>query len=121
MSEDEVKKKALREKYLNDIAQELDVELQRNMKDEKGIIKKTQVLKYIKFDEKGKMLYSAPVVPKTAPNYYVQFEESKILIEYLAGKLVDAEIELCNQKQKTEGLKTQLTKAKEAINGVLKG
>ena len=46
MSEDNVQKKALREKYLNDIAQELDAELKKNSS-------KSQSLRSIKFDENG--------------------------------------------------------------------
>jgi uncharacterized protein YnzC (UPF0291/DUF896 family) len=121
MGEDEVENKALRVKYLNEIAQELEAELQRKMKDEKGNILKTQVLRYIKFDENGKMHYDDSVAPQFAPSYIEQFQESKFLIEYLAVKLADAKMEYVVNNKKIEGLKTELTKAKEAINGVLEG
>lgn len=110
-----------RERYQNEIAQELDLELQKNTKNEKGIIIKTQVLRDIKFDENGKMVYRDFAAPVHAPDCIEQFQESKVLIEYLVSKLVDTKLELYSQKQKTEGLKTELTKAKEAINGVLEG
>lgn len=117
MSEDETQNKPTRQKYLDIIAQELNIELERYG----NLSRTTPVLKLIKFGENGEMLCAIPIQPKAAPNYYEPFHESEILIKYLVGKLVDAQIELCNQKQKTEGLKTELTKAKEAINGVLEG
>ena len=93
MSEDDVQKKALREKYLNDIAQELDAELKNNTS-------KSQSLKYIKFDEKGDIWY-APL-ESNPPPFAGCFEDSVQLINYLAGELADTKIELYLLKQKTE-------------------
>jgi len=93
MSEDNVQKKALKEKYLNDIAQELDAELKNN-------ISKSQSLRSIKFDEKGEIWY-APLESNPAP-FAGCFEDSVQLINYLAGELANTKIELYLLKQKTE-------------------
>jgi hypothetical protein len=93
MSEDDVQKKALREKYLNDIAQELDAELKNNTS-------KSQSLKSIKFDEKGDIWY-APLETNPAP-FAGCFEDSIQLINYLADELANTKIELYLLKQKTE-------------------
>jgi len=93
MSEDNVQKKALKEKYLNDIAQELDAELKNN-------ISKSQSLRSIKFDEKGEIWY-APLESNPAP-FAGCFEDSIQLINYLAGELANTKIELYLLKQKTE-------------------
>ena len=93
MSEDDVQKKALREKYLNDISQELDAELKKNTS-------KSQSLRYIKFDEKGEIWY-APLESNPVP-FAGCFEDSIQLINYLAGELANTKIELYLLKQKTE-------------------
>jgi hypothetical protein len=93
MSEDNVQKKALKEKYLNDIAQELDAELKNN-------ISKSQSLRSIKFDEKGEIWY-APLESNPAP-FAGCFEDSIQLINYLASELANTKIELYLLKQKTE-------------------
>lgn len=93
MSEDDVQKKALREKYLNDIAEELDAELKNNTS-------KSQSLKSIKFDEKGDIWY-APLESNPAP-FAGCFEDSIQLINYLAGELANTKLELYLLKQKTE-------------------
>jgi len=93
MSEDNVQKKALKEKYLNDIAQELDAELKNN-------ISKSQSLISIKFDEKGEIWY-APLESNPAP-FAGCFEDSIQLINYLASELANTKIELYLLKQKTE-------------------
>jgi hypothetical protein len=85
MSEDNVQKKALKEKYLNDIAQELDAELKNN-------ISKSQSLRSIKFDEKGEIWY-APLESNPAP-FAGCFEDSIQLINYLAGELANTKIDV---------------------------
>lgn len=112
MNQDEVQKKDSREKYQKEIAQELNIELDRYGDSSKT----TPVLKRIKFVGDGEMSCDIPIQPKTAPDYYEPFNESKILIKFLVNKLVNTKIELCNQKQKTEERKNQLTKAKKVIN-----
>ena len=94
-----VQKKAIRESYLKELERELEVELEKNASKSKP--PKSQTLRNIKFDEMGKMLY-IPIDPQFAPPFVERFQESLVLINYLAGKLVDTKTELFLLQQKTE-------------------
>ena len=60
-----------------------------------------------------KMLYT-PLDPQFAPPFVERFQESLVLINYLAGKLADTETELYLLQQKTElWLQSQSTNDKQ--------
>ena len=92
MSEIEVQKKALKEKYLKDIAQELDVELKKK----ESQTNQSRSLREIAFDKQGEIQFF------TAGTLGASFQDSLVLIKYLAFELANTKAELWLLKQKTE-------------------
>ena len=92
MSEIEVQKKALKEKYLKDMSQELAVEL----KEKESQTNQAPSLRNITFDKDGKIMFFA------AGSLDASFQDSLALIRYLAFELASTKTELYLLKQKTE-------------------
>lgn len=92
MSEIDLQKKVLKEKYLKDIAQELDVELKKK----ESQTNQSPSLRDIAFDKEGKIQFF------TAGTLGESFQDSLVLIKYLAFELANTKAEMYLIKQKTE-------------------
>jgi len=92
MSEIEVQRKALKEKYLKDIVQDLDVELKKK----ESQTNQSQSLRNIAFDKEEQIHFN------TVGPLGTSFQDSLVLIKYLAFELANTKSELYLLRQKTE-------------------